>query len=141
MKKLILISIFIISQISFAIEAGKYDGVTAQGGPCTITINSISFIEGVHDPINQRFDFQMGALKSTLQYLPIIRADRSEVDYDHDHLTGTLVANGMRMAFILTVSHSGGHETITKMERVYQDFNHPTVSSTVQCLDLKIAKK
>ena len=140
MKKLFvsIASFSLISSISFAhVELGTYVGVTRDGKACAIKANSVTFVDDVKEPLNERVEIQVDALKMTLQHLPQVNPATSEVGFDHDHLTGVLANKSTRIAIVLTMEHTEDHEGPSKLELVAYDKVSPAQSVTLSCSELK----
>lgn len=141
MKKLIIL-IALVSVTSWAhVEIGTYQGVTRDGKPCAIKANSVTFVDDVKEPLNERVEIQVDALKMSLQHLPQVNPATSEVGFDHDHLTGVLANKANRIAIVLTMDHTEGHDGPSKLELVVYDKANTEQSVTLTCSELKYVGK
>jgi hypothetical protein len=88
------------------LDLGEYRGVGSDGSPCSFVVRSVTFVGGVHHPLNERVAIDVLNRSYELAHLPVINRGAGTVSPEGGFLTGAFAAaSGQVYAASLAMAH------------------------------------
>jgi hypothetical protein len=122
------------------VEIGEYTGLDKNGATCGFTVKSVTFVDNVQHPLNERITITWGSNDFILQHLPQIDTEKNLVGFEHGKLTGTRANSSSAVAAVLVMDHSEGHEGPSTLNIVTQSYDNTENSNTISCKQLAVKK-
>lgn len=137
MKSWLIALALIVSVPAFAnVKIGTYRGTTPEGAACEFEVKSVSFVNDVRHPLNERVEIAHHHHTFVLSHAPVINAVEKSVRFDHDHLTATQGVKGGAIAAIITMDHSEGKDGPGQFTMIHDNYSDASGSMMMTCGNL-----
>ncbi|PIS10903.1 MAG: hypothetical protein COT73_06800 [Bdellovibrio sp. CG10_big_fil_rev_8_21_14_0_10_47_8] len=111
MKLKIFVLGMLVSCPLFAhIEPGVYQGKTATGNTCEMTVAETYYLNNERHPLNERIDISYQGQKYVMQHPPVVQSSPAMAYFNHDQFHGVVPTNVGAKAVIIQMVHTENFE-------------------------------
>lgn len=119
MKSFILITLFFSLFASAHIEKGTWKGVVREGVDCYMDAGDQTFIDDLHNPLNERINITVGLIEYVVHRPYTINTSDGSVGFNHDLFEGIVPTATGAYAIQIKMAHNKtfeGPESFSVME-------------------------
>ncbi len=114
------------------IETKKYQGEDHEGHACSIEVRSISFLNNIRHPLNERIEVDLEGTKFILRHPETVNTTTGKITFDHDLLQGVVALPTGARSLTVVMSHDSGNDGPQKFIASMDDWKTKE-TSTMTC--------